>query len=163
MAKKETTKKTTAKKEVVEAKPTEIVAPEIIGTDIDFTELNGEDGAQGMSAEEFDNNKETLEAAINAVDTDIELVIPDDEVDKRLEELKPLEDISSKWKEIEEAENKLNEVLSSNDPQKAENILTEEVKKAESLKKDIEKIITKPRTTNTRNVTSWWNGMGYDF
>jgi hypothetical protein len=44
-------------------------------------------------------------------------------------------------------------------PEKAEELIHEEIKKAEDLKKKVEKIISKPRM----NITSWWNGNGYDF
>ena len=42
----------------------------------------------------------------------------------------------------------------------AKEIIENEIKRTEKLKKDAEKIINSNR--RNVNITSWWNGMGYD-
>ena len=45
----------------------------------------------------------------------------------------------------------------------AEEIIKEEIKKAESLKSEVEKIINSTKSTpKISSMTNWWNGMGYD-
>ena len=43
-------------------------------------------------------------------------------------------------------------------------IITNEIKKAELLKGEIEKIMktTEKKISKSVNTTNWWNGMGYD-
>jgi hypothetical protein len=52
-------------------------------------------------------------------------------------------------------------------PENAEAIINNELKKAEVLKGEVEKIIkttdVKSKKNTISNMTNWWNGMGYDF
>lgn len=52
-------------------------------------------------------------------------------------------------------------------PENAEAIINNELKKAEVLKEEVEKIIkatdAKSKKKTISNMTNWWNGMGYDF
>ena len=164
MAKKaETTAKAEKKETVKKTKAVKVEEPKVEEAPITFTVEVEEEVTETPTVVEVEEPK-TVEEAIEAVDT--ELTFDEDLItetaEKIEEELEPIKEISEKWKEIEEAEGKLNEILSSNDPQKAENIIAEELDKAQELKEKIEKIINKPRVSNS-NVTSWWNGMGYDF
>ena len=75
--------------------------------------------------------------------------------------MKPIEEVSEEVKAIEDGKKELERIVTE-EPEKAEEFITNEIKKAEELKNKKEKIISKPRVSNS-NVTSWWNGMGYDF
>ena len=49
-------------------------------------------------------------------------------------------------------------------PEMAETIISNEIKKAEALKAEVEKIINSTNSEKKApNMTNWWNGMGYNF
>lgn len=133
---------------------------QIIGADMYADEsLAGPDGEQGVvDIQELDVKK--IEEAVTNVDTEIK----DDS--KKLEEakaeleetLKPVEEIEEEVKEIESRQEEIQKIIET-EPEKAEEIIEKELSKATKIKEKIEKIIKKPR----ESVTTWWNGMGYDF
>ena len=162
------TKKTTTKKvepkEVKEIKKIGPVEVEVPPTE-EYVEplCEAYSSAENMpKLEEFEAEQPmTVEEAIEAVD----LEIPDTEeenIEEKIEEaMAPIEEVVNEVKEIEERRPKVEqEVL--NKPEKAEEILKEELKKAEAIKAKVDKIIN-TKKPNNQNITSWWNGMGYDF
>ena len=174
MAKKATaTKKETAAKktvetaapEVVEQKETktidaeEILASlpkdengEIIGTDRD----GGVVGALGEQGNVV--MPEFIKDALEKVDTEIKDEEPKSEAEKEVEEtINEVEEIQEEVKEIESRQAEVQAALAK-EPEKAEELVKEEIKKAEEVKAKIDKVIKKPRM----NITSWWNGNGYD-
>ena len=108
--------------------------------------------------------KENLES----VDTEIK----DDDsslegIQKNMEEaLKPLNDIVDSVSEIGTDYETINKEINKNpnDDAKAQELIENEIKKVESLKKKVEsKIKSIDTMENSRHMTNWWNGMGYDF
>lgn len=101
--------------------------------------------------------------SIDAVDTTIESESNIDEISAKIQEqLKPIQEIEAKVKDIMGGQEDFNEAMAKN-PENATAIVMEEIKKAESLKKEVEKIIESTKVEGPIiNMTSWWNGMGYD-
>lgn len=111
--------------------------------------------------------KVNVEEVINQLkDVNIELPSRKEAIEEMtnnvIESIKPLKEITDSINEINEASVKLNEEIANN-PQKAENFIKNEIKKAEEIKDKIDKIINNTKKVQTHNVNNWWNGMGYDF
>ena len=136
------------KKTVVEKTP--IVEENVI----EATEVKVDVDALSKSIESVDTTLPSNEEAIKEIEEKIQ------------EELKPLQDLQSKVSEMLDGQEAFNNAIVQN-PENAEAIINNELKKAEVLKSEVEKII---KTTDTKskkkiisNMTNWWNGMGYDF
>ena len=136
------------KKTVVEETP--IVEEKVI----EATEVNVDVDALSKSIESVDTTLPSNEEAIKEIEEKIQ------------EELKPLQDLQSKVSEMLDGQEAFNDAIVQN-PENAETIINNELKKAEVLKSEVEKII---KTTDAKskkkiisNMTNWWNGMGYDF
>ena len=136
------------KKTVVEKTP--IVEENVI----EATEVKVAVDALSKSIESVDTTLPSNEEAIKEIEEKIQ------------EELKPLQDLQSKVSEMLDGQEAFNDAIAQN-PENAEAIINNELKKAEVLKSEVEKII---KTTDTKskkkiisNMTNWWNGMGYDF
>lgn len=122
----------------------------------------------GIEATEVKVDVDALSKSIESVDTTLpsnEEAIKEIE-EKIQEELKPLQDLQSKVSEMLDGQEAFNTAIAQN-PENAEAIINNELKKAEVLKSEVEKII---KTTDAKskkkiisNMTNWWNGMGYDF
>ena len=135
------------KKTVVEETPT---VKENVG---EATEVNVNVEALSKSIESVDTTLPSNETAIKEIEEKIQ------------EELKPLQDIQSKVSEMLDGQESFNNAIAQN-PENAEAIINNELKKAEVLKSEVEKIIkttdTKSKKKTISNMTNWWNGMGYD-
>lgn len=136
------------KKTVVEKTP--IVEENVI----EATEVKVDVDALSKSIESVDTTLPSNEEAIKEIEEKIQ------------EELKPLQDLQSKVSEMLDGQETFNDAIAQN-PENAESIINNELKKAEVLKSEVEKII---KTTDAKskkkiisNMTNWWNGMGYDF
>ena len=109
---------------------------------------------------------EALAESIKNVDT----TIPSNEEslkeieNKIIEEIKPIQNLQEKVSEMVENQEEFNKIISEN-PENAETIINNEIKKVEALKREVEKLInsTPIKSKKISNMTSWWNGMGYDF
>ena len=136
------------KKTVVEETPT---VKENVG---EATEVNVNVDALSKSIESVDTTLPSNETAIKEIEEKIQ------------EELKPLQDIQSKVSEMLDGQESFNNAIAQN-PENAEAIINNELKKAEVLKSEVEKIIkatdAKSKKKTISNMTNWWNGMGYDF
>lgn len=136
------------KKTVVEETPT---VKENVG---EATEVNVNVEALSKSIESVDTTLPSNETAIKEIEEKIQ------------EELKPLQDIQSKVSEMLDGQESFNNAIAQN-PENAEAIINNELKKAEVLKSEVEKIIkatdAKSKKKTISNMTNWWNGMGYDF
>ena len=136
------------KKTVVEETPT---VKENVG---EATEVNVNVEALSKSIESVDTTLPSNETAIKEIEEKIQ------------EELKPLQDIQSKVSEMLDGQESFNNAIAQN-PANAEAIINNELKKAEVLKSEVEKIIkatdAKSKKKTISNMTNWWNGMGYDF
>ena len=119
-----------------------------------------------VDASEVKIDMEALAESIKNVDT----TIPSNEEslkeieNKIIAELKPIQDLKEKVSEMVGNQEEFNKTISEN-PENAEAIINNEIKKAEALKTAVEKLITntKVKTNKISNMTNWWNGMGYDF
>lgn len=136
------------KKTVVEETPT---VKENVG---EATEVNVNVEALSKSIESVDTTLPSNETAIKEIEEKIQ------------EELKPLQGIQSKVSEMLDGQESFNNAIAQN-PENAEAIINNELKKAEVLKSEVEKIIkatdAKSKKKTISNMTNWWNGMGYDF
>lgn len=136
------------KKTVVEKTP--IVEENVI----EATEVKVDVDALSKSIESVDTTLPSNEEAIKEIEEKIQ------------EELKPLQDLQSKVSEMLDGQEAFNDAIAQN-PENAEAIINNELKKAEVLKSEVEKIIkttdTKSKKKTISNMTNWWNGMGYDF
>lgn len=102
---------------------------------------------------------ETVEEAFENVNTELGSPVTEEEVAKIEESVEAIAEIEAEAKEVEEGKAKLEDVAEK-EPEKMEETINEEIKKADNLLNKVNKIISKPKP---RNITSWWNGMGYDF
>ena len=88
-------------------------------------------------------------------------------IQKNMEEaLKPLNDIVDSVSEIGTDYETINKEINKNpnDDAKAQELIENEIKKVESLKKKVESKIKSIDTMgNSRHMTNWRNGMGDDF
>ena len=75
--------------------------------------------------------------------------------------IKPVDELEAKVKEMVGDRNDINDIIAKN-PGNIQNVVETELKKAEQMIDDIKKEINKIKPNNTA-ITSWWNGMGYDF
>lgn len=136
------------KKTVVEETP--IVEENVIET----TEVTVDVEALSESIESVDTTLPSNEEAIKEIEEKIQ------------EELKPLQELKDKVSEMLDGQEAFNNAIAQN-PENAEAIINNELKKAEVLKGEVEKIIkatdTKSKKKTISNMTNWWNGMGYDF
>lgn len=128
--------------------------PKVEENVIEATEVNVDVDALSKSIESVDTTLPSNEEAIKEIEEKIQ------------EELKPLQDLQSKVSEMLDGQEAFNDAIAQN-PENAEAIINNELKKAEVLKSEVEKII---KTTDAKskkkiisNMTNWWNGMGYDF
>ena len=136
------------KKTVVEKTP--IVEENVI----EATEVKVDVDALSKSIESVDTTLPSNEEAIKEIEEKIQ------------EELKPLQGLQSIVSEMLDGQEAFNNAIAQN-PENAEAIINNELKKAEVLKSEVEKIIkatdTKSKKKTISNMTNWWNGMGYDF
>ena len=121
-----------------------------------------------IEATEVTVDVEALSESIESVDIGVpcnEETIKEIE-EKIQEELKPLQDLQGKVSEMLDGQEAFNNAIAQN-PENAEAIINNELKKAEVLKEEVEKIIkatdAKSKKKTISNMTNWWNGMGYDF
>ena len=103
---------------------------------------------------------EKLKEALDKVDVEIkDDQSVDDAISKIEEAFEPLKEIDEEIKKIDDRNKSLQQEIIEH-PENAEAAVKEEIKKAEELKAKIEKTISAKKP---RNITSWWNGNGYDF
>ena len=128
--------------------------PKVEENVIEATEVNVDVDALSKSIESVDTTLPSNEEAIKKIEEKIQ------------EELKPLQDLQSKVSEMLDGQEAFNDAIAQN-PENAEAIINNELKKAEVLKSEVEKIIkatdAKSKKKTISNMTNWWNGMGYDF
>lgn len=146
--------------ETVETPAVEPVAGEVENTETEEVS----DAATELTPE----NIEKIEKALSEVDAEIKADAIEKEVDelnKELEEsIDKVAEISDKVAQITD-EKKLDGIVEK-DPEEAKALIETEIKKAEDLKNEIKGKINetpKKKVSRPANVTSWWNGMGYDF
>ena len=123
------------------------------------------DNTNAVEMEEVKVDVDTLAESIENVDT----TLPNNEdaikeIETKInEELEPVKELAKKVNEATE-QNTFNDAISVN-PENAAAIIENEIKKIETLKGEVEKImkVTDKKIGKQPNITNWWNGMGYDF
>lgn len=119
-----------------------------------------------VELENVNINLDDIKESIKNVDTTINSNMDEtlnEIVEEFKEEIKPIEELTTKVNDLCSNHEAINKALSSSQ-EEAENVLKEEIKKAESLKAEVEKIIAKQSTRklSPNNMNNWWNGTGCD-
>lgn len=101
--------------------------------------------------------------SLDSVDTTITSENAIEELTTKIqEEMKPIKDIEDKVKDMLNKQDEITKALNEN-PNAAVSIVMNEIKKAESLKEEVEKIINSTKVEKPGiAMTSWWNGMNFD-
>lgn len=120
----------------------------------------GED-VVNLVPEEIRADVETEKAEADSLENPKEIDF-DAEVKRIIETVEPSEEVKEQVEELENGKNEFNEKLEKN-PQEAEKLVEEEIKRVETLKKKAEAIkanIQKEskRTFKDSDFTNWWNG-----
>lgn len=120
----------------------------------------GED-VVNLVPEEIRADVETEKAEADSLENPKEINF-DAEVKRIIETVEPSEEVKEQVEELENGKNEFNEKLEKN-PQEAEKLVEEEIKRVETLKKKAEAIkanIQKEskRTFKDSDFTNWWNG-----
>ena len=97
--------------------------------------------------------------AIESINTEIDLEPIENEIEKKMQEaMEPITEITEQINDLNASQEKLNDKIKQ-EPERAKEIIEEEIAKAKELqKKTIQKINS---ANNRRDVTSWWNGIGF--
>jgi len=157
-----TTKKASTKKK--EEKPiddvvsADIVEPvnDVIGDD----ENLGAVDTDNVEAPKENTSMDSVEKAIESVDTTIDSSEIEDEINEGMENaLKPLNEVNSMIKDLEDNQKKVEQQIKDN-PQSAQKVIDDEIKRVKKLKAEAEKELKK---NNAIRFSGWWNGMGYEF
>jgi phosphotransacetylase len=115
-----------------------------------------------IDVDDIKPNLEEIVESINEIDITIKDDTNLDEINEKIiEELKPINELKEKLDEIT-SNQELNKALTMDDKVEAEKIIKEEIKKAEKLKTEVEKIIKTNYKKPIHNVSNWWNGMNFD-
>ena len=116
-----------------------------------------------INVEDIKVSAEEIAKSLDSVDTMIKNDNSIEEIsDKIAEELKPIQEIEKKVKEISSNQENFNKALLEN-PENATEIVMNEIKKAEALKEEVEKIISSTKVEKSGiAMTTWWNGMNFD-
>jgi hypothetical protein len=132
-------------------------------TAINEKALEVQDNESVIDVNEVKIDTEEIAKSLDAVDTTIKEDNAIQEIEAKIkEEMKPIQEIEEKVKDIMSNQEQLNKVLSEN-PEKASEIVMNEIKKAEALKGEVEKIINSTKVEKPGiAMTSWWNGMNFD-
>lgn len=101
--------------------------------------------------------------SLDSVDTTITSENAIEELTTKIqEEMKPIKEIEDKVKDMLNKQDEITKALNEN-PNAAVSIVMNEIKKAESLKEEVEKIINSTKVEKPGiAMTSWWNGMNFD-
>ena len=107
-------------------------------------------------------NTEKIMESIESVDTEIKMEEQPSIEEELKKSIEPLEDIKNINEEILESQEALSKKIEA-EPEKAEEIIKNEIKKVEEIKKNVEKIIKETKRPTNSSLTSWWNGIEYDY
>lgn len=167
MAKK-TTKKETVEEEVKKVEtvgteqkteePTNEIKEEVVTeTTTDDELVNTETTNEEINESAPSNDLEKVEEALNEVPTNLEIteeILDNEPVSGKLSEVNQIQ------KEFEDLKNELdNNISKAETPEEKEDLIKQEIKKAESLKARAKKII---KSVDNSGFTNSWNGITYD-
>ena len=166
MAKKATKKETVEEKvkkvETVDTEqkaeqPTDKIKEETTETDTDDKLVNTETPNEEINESTPSNDLEKVEEALNKVPTNLKIaeeILDNEPVSDELSEVNQIQ------KEFEDLKHELdNNIEQAETPEQKEDLIKQEIKKAESLKERVKKII---KSVDNNGFTNSWNGISYD-
>lgn len=119
-----------------------------------------------MPSDEINFDSKEVINAIENVDTTIK---SNAEVEATLTQIKeaiePIEKIKNEMSEIQASQSEFNKKITET-PEKAEEIISQEMRKSEDLKAQLEKSLEKIKPSldkKTAFPTQWWNGVNFGF
>lgn len=160
--KKETVEEEVKKVETVDTEqkteePTNEIKEETTETDTDDKLVNTETPNEEINESTPSNDLEKVEEALNEVPTNLEIteeILDNEPVSDKLSEVNQIQ------KEFEDLKNELdNNISKAETPEEKEDLIKQEIKKAESLKARAKKII---KSVDNPGFTNSWNGISYD-
>ena len=160
--KKETVEEEVKKVETVDTEqkaeqPTDKIKEETIETDTDDKLVNTETPNEEINESTPSNDLEKVEEALNEVPTNLKIaeeILDNEPVSDELSEVNQIQ------KEFEDLKNELdNNIGKAETPEEKEDLIKQEIKKAESLKARAKKII---KSVDNNGFTNSWNGISYD-
>ena len=160
--KKETVEEEVKKVETVDTEqkaeqPTDKIKEETTETDTDDKLVNTEMPNEEINESTPSNDLEKVEEALNEVPTNLEIteeILDNEPVSDELSEVNQIQ------KEFEDLKNELdNNISKAETPEEKEDLIKQEIKKAESLKERAKKII---KSVDNPGFTNSWNGISYD-
>ena len=160
--KKETVEEEVKKVETVDTEqkaeqPTDKIKEETTETDTDDKLVNTEMPNEEINESTPSNDLEKVEEALNEVPTNLKIaeeILDNEPVSDELSEVNQIQ------KEFEDLKNELdNNISKAETPEEKEDLIKQEIKKAESLKARAKKII---KSVDNPGFTNSWNGISYD-
>ena len=161
--KKETVEEEVKKVETVDMEqkaeqPTNEIKEEVVTKATTDDELvNTEAPNEEINESATSNDLEKVEEALNEVPTNLEIteeILDNKPVSDELSEVNQIQ------KEFEDLKNELdNNIGKAETPEQKEDLIKQEIKKAESLKERVKKII---KSVDNTGFTNSWNGISYD-
>ena len=160
--KKETVEEEVKKVETVDTEqkaeqPTDKIKEETTETDTDDKLVNTETPNEEINESTPSNDLEKVEEALNEVPTNLKIaeeILDNEPVSDELSEVNQIQ------KEFEDLKNELdNNIGKAETPEEKEDLIKQEIKKAESLKARAKKII---KSVDNPGFTNSWNGISYD-
>ena len=160
--KKETVEEEVKKVETVDTEqkaeqPTDKIKEETTETDTDDKLVNTETPNEEINESTPSNDLEKVEEALNKVPTNLKIaeeILDNEPVSDELSEVNQIQ------KEFEDLKNELdNNIGKAETPEEKEDLIKQEIKKAESLKARAKKII---KSVDNPGFTNSWNGISYD-
>ena len=160
--KKETVEEEVKKVETVDTEqkaeqPTDKIKEETTETDTDDKLVNTKTPNEEINESTPSNDLEKVEEALNEVPTNLKIaeeILDNEPVSDELSEVNQIQ------KEFEDLKNELdNNIGKAETPEEKEDLIKQEIKKAESLKERAKKII---KSVDNPGFTNSWNGISYD-
>lgn len=160
--KKETVEEEVKKVETVDTEqkteePTNEIKEETTETDTDDKLVNTETPNEEINESTPSNDLEKVEEALNEVPTNLKIaeeILDNEPVSDELSEVNQIQ------KEFDDLKNELdNNIGKAETPEEKEDLIKQEIKKAESLKERAKKII---KSVDNPGFTNSWNGISYD-
>ena len=160
--KKETVEEEVKKVETVDTEqkteePTNEIKEERPKTDTDDKLVNTETPNEEINESTPSNDLEKVEEALNEVPTNLKIaeeILDNEPVSDELSEVNQIQ------KEFDDLKNELdNNIGKAETPEENEDLIKQEIKKAESLKERAKKII---KSVDNPGFTNSWNGISYD-
>lgn len=117
-----------------------------------------EDGKDKKDVSDIEFDVNMFKKKLDEIDTSIKNDNSLDELGEKIREtLKPIEEMDKEMDEIKKSQENFAKAIEKN-PENAEALIKEEIKKAEALKNKVNEMINKYQAP-----TTLWNGVIYDF